>query len=101
MANVTVEVEYCRFSNKCGYFIKFEELKTHLTEKHPSVEIVGREGRRGSFEVKINDYLVHSKLQTLAYPDYSDLWNLINDAQQGKEVKGPCKQQPITSCAIS
>ncbi|XP_066150620.1 migration and invasion enhancer 1 isoform X1 [Euwallacea fornicatus] len=98
MENITVEVEYC---NKCGYFLKFEELKQHITEQHSDIEVVGREGRRGSFEVKINDSLVHSKLQTLAYPDYADLANLIGDAKLGKEVKGPCKQQPITSCVVA
>ncbi|KAL1505951.1 hypothetical protein ABEB36_005394 [Hypothenemus hampei] len=98
MEDVVVEVEYC---NKCGYLLKFEELKKHVADHHSIVTVVGREGRRGSFEVKINESLVHSKLQTLAYPDYNDLGNLIEDAKNGKSVNRQCKQQPITSCAIS
>lgn len=36
------------FSNKCGYLYKYEELATHIKEKHPSVNLKGREGRRGN-----------------------------------------------------
>lgn len=59
----------------------------------------GHEGRRATFEVKVNGTLVHSKLTTLAYPDYDDLSTIIDEVSQGKEPR-PCKQQPITSCVI-
>jgi len=48
----------------------------------------------------INDTLVHSKLQTLAFPDYSDVVEVIKEADQGQPVRTKVKQQPIT-CAIS
>lgn len=54
----------------------------------------------GSFEVTVNGSVVHSKLQTLAYPDHDDLCHIIKDAQNGKGVRHPCKQQPIT-CTIA
>lgn len=55
----------------------------------------------GSFEVQINGTLVHSKLSTLAYPDYTDLCGIVQDVKDGKPVKSDCKQQPITDCCIS
>lgn len=55
----------------------------------------------GSFEVQINGTLVHSKLSTLAYPDYKDLSVMIQDAKDGKPPTTQCKQQPITDCCIS
>ncbi|KAJ8961857.1 hypothetical protein NQ318_021474 [Aromia moschata] len=84
--DVKVDVEYC---NKCGYLDKFEQLAKHIKEKHPSVKVNGHEGRR-----------VHSKLSTLAYPDYDDLSKVISDVEDGKPVRTPCKQQTITDCAI-
>ncbi|KAJ8921971.1 hypothetical protein NQ315_008608 [Exocentrus adspersus] len=98
MEDVNVNVEYC---NKCGYLYKFEELVQHVKERHPTVNVNGREGRRASFEVSVNDTLVHSKLATLAYPDYDDLSNIIEEVQEGKPIRAPCKQQPITSCIIA
>ncbi|CAH1373084.1 hypothetical protein MTP99_014531 [Tenebrio molitor] len=94
---VMVDVEFC---GTCGYFKKFEELSQYIKPKHPDVSINGHEGRRASFEVKVNDVLVHSKLSTLAYPDYDDLSAIIEEVSQGKEVRNNCKQQPITGCII-
>lgn len=56
--------------------------------------------RSGSFEVVINDTLVHSKLQTLAFPDYEDVVDVVKDANEGQPVRTTVKQQPIT-CSIS
>ncbi|XP_030760705.1 selenoprotein W [Sitophilus oryzae] len=98
MENVTVEVEYC---NKCGYLNKYEELLKYIKDKHPNINIQGREGRRASFEVVVNGSLVHSKLQTLAYPEYDDLCDIISESKNGEVPKRICKQQPITSCSIS
>ncbi|KAG5870900.1 hypothetical protein JTB14_025415 [Gonioctena quinquepunctata] len=95
---VKVEVEYC---TKCGHQIKFQELAKHLEERHPSLKLNGHEGRRGSFEVTVNDTLVHSKLSTISYPDYDDLSKIIKEVREGKPVRTPCKQQPITSCAVA
>ncbi|EEZ98745.1 migration and invasion enhancer 1 [Tribolium castaneum] len=94
---VEVDVEFC---GTCGYFKKFEELAQHIKAKHPDIELNGHEGRRATFEVKVNGTLVHSKLTTLAYPDYDDLSAIIDEVAQGKEPRS-CKQQPITSCIIA
>ncbi|KAF7283865.1 migration and invasion enhancer 1 [Rhynchophorus ferrugineus] len=98
MATVNVKIRYCRESyyEKC-----YEELAIHIKRKHPDVNIIGYHGPRSCFEVQINGHLVHSKLRTLAYPDYDDLCDLINDAKTGRVPQRMCKQQPITPCAIA
>ncbi|RZC39484.1 Rdx domain containing protein [Asbolus verrucosus] len=94
--SVEVDVEFC---GTCGYFKQFEELSKHIKPKHPEITLNGHEGRRASFEVKVNGTLVHSKLSTLAYPDYDDLSQIITEVSEGKEPRS-CKQQPITSCSV-
>ncbi|CAB3373077.1 Hypothetical predicted protein [Cloeon dipterum] len=93
-----IEVEYC---GTCGHKAQFDELAEKLKEKIPDVELSGREGRRGSFEVTLNDTLVHSKLQTLAFPDYDDVVLAAKEADEGKPPRTKLKQQTITSCIIS
>jgi len=39
----------------------------------PAAEISGEPGRASSFEVKINDALVYSKLAAGAFPDFDDV----------------------------
>lgn len=53
----------------------------------------------GSFEVQINDVLVHSKLGSLAFPDYSDVVRNVQIAAQGQQV-AKVKEQPIKDCVI-
>ncbi|KAF7413985.1 hypothetical protein HZH68_002474 [Vespula germanica] len=48
----------------------------------------------------INDELVYSKLQTLAFPDYEAVCETIKDVSNGKPIKKVTKQQPI-ECTIS
>lgn len=53
----------------------------------------------GSFEVQINNELVHSKLAGLAFPDYGDVVKNVKLAAEGKPVS-KVKEQPITDCII-
>jgi hypothetical protein len=39
-------------------------------------------------------------LQTLAFPDYSDVVEIAKEADEGKPVRPVAKQQPI-NCTIS
>lgn len=55
--------------------------------------------KSGSFEVKINNELVHSKLAGLAFPDYGDVVKNVKLATEGKPVS-KVKEQPITDCII-
>ncbi|XP_059486022.1 migration and invasion enhancer 1 [Neocloeon triangulifer] len=98
MSASKIEVEYC---GTCGHKQQFDELAEKVKEKMPWAELSGKEGRRGSFEVTINETLVHSKLQTLAFPDYDDVVEAAKEAEQGKPVRTKLKQQVITNCSIS
>lgn len=53
----------------------------------------------GSFEVQINDQLVHSKLNSLSFPDYGDVLKNVKLAAEGEPVS-KVKEQPITDCVI-
>lgn len=54
----------------------------------------------GSFEVQINDTLVHSKLASLAFPDYEDVAKNVELARNGEILHMKVKEQPITDCCI-
>lgn len=54
----------------------------------------------GAFEIKINDSPVYSKLQTLAFPDYENVKQVIADVHSGGAPKPITKQQPITDCSV-
>lgn len=53
----------------------------------------------GSFEVKINNELVHSKLSGFAFPEYGDVVKNVQLATEGRPVS-KVKEQPITDCVI-
>lgn len=65
----------------------------------PGTEVSCQIGRRGAFEVKINDQLVHSKLSNLAFPNYDDVARNVKNAVDGKPL-GMVAEQPITDCTI-
>lgn len=75
-------------------------MKKFLAENCPDAQVECKTGRRGSFEVTINDVLVHSKLQTIAFPEFQDVAENVKSAKEGKELI-PVKQQKITDCCIS
>lgn len=88
------------FSGVCDFTRQCNELKKFLDEKFPnSANVNCKMGRRGSFEVTINDYLIHSKLQTIAFPVYEDVAENVQNAIEGKELK-IVQQQKITDCCI-
>lgn len=89
----------------------------------PDVKISGNEGRQGkegsdnisivkiiyikrylgisaSFEIQMNDQLVYSKLQTMAFPDYEAVTDLAKEISQGQPIRPIKKEQPI-DCAVS
>jgi selenoprotein W-related protein len=88
------------FSSVCDFKKECESLKKFLQDNSPESEVKCHIGRRGSFEVKINDTLVHSKLQTLAFPEFTDVAENVRKAKDGEELI-PVKQQKITDCCIS
>ncbi|XP_063226607.1 migration and invasion enhancer 1 [Bacillus rossius redtenbacheri] len=94
--DIKVDVEYC---GACGYKDRFEEMASQIHSTVPSAEVNGTEGRRGSFEVQVNGTLIHSKLSTMAFPDFSNVAEIVLNAAEGKPVQPVSKQQPI-NCVI-
>uniref|UniRef100_A0A182N1H6 Migration and invasion enhancer 1 n=1 Tax=Anopheles dirus TaxID=7168 RepID=A0A182N1H6_9DIPT len=75
------------------------ELAGVIRERVPEAEVVCRTGRRGSFEVQIDDTLVHSKLASLAFPRYEDVVTNVRNARDGLPV-AKVAEQPITDCVL-
>ncbi|KAK2584975.1 hypothetical protein KPH14_008506 [Odynerus spinipes] len=92
MYDVKVNVEYCE---PCGYKTQFLEMADIIQKNVPTAIVSGTEGKDGSFEIKINDQLVYSKLQTLAFPDCTAVCETVKDISKGKPVRKITKQQPI------
>ena len=51
----------------------------------PGAVVTGRVGRRTSFEVKVNNVLVHSKLETSNFPDFDEVVSIVEEASKGEE----------------
>uniref|UniRef100_A0A1I8MC84 Migration and invasion enhancer 1 n=1 Tax=Musca domestica TaxID=7370 RepID=A0A1I8MC84_MUSDO len=93
---VKVDVEYC---GKCNFEWQCKMLQNFLLQQKTDMEMVCHKGRQGSFEVKINDELVHSKLQSLAFPDHQSVLENVKRAEQGQPMV-KTKEQPIENCTI-
>lgn len=52
-----------------------------------------------SFEVTVNGTVVHSKLQTMAFPDFEEVAEVVEDVSKGQEIRVVTKHQP-SSCSI-
>ncbi|OWR51339.1 migration and invasion enhancer 1 [Danaus plexippus] len=95
--NTKVDIEYCKVCDYKGHCLELaEKIKTSI----PNAAVSCKQGRRGSFEVIINDKLVYSKLQTMALPDYEEVVEVVGEASLGAEPRRIKGEQPI-NCAIS
>lgn len=74
-------------------------LQKFLQEQNPNIEMLCHKGRQGSFEVKIDDTLVHSKLQSLAFPDHQSVLENVNRVERGESML-KTKEQPIENCSV-
>ncbi|XP_058060046.1 migration and invasion enhancer 1 [Anopheles bellator] len=95
-AATRVDIEYCTVCNSEPQCLQLAGL---IRASVPEAEVECRTGRRGSFEVYINDTLVHSKLNSLAFPDYADVLERVRDAHNGLPVR-QAAAQPITDCVV-
>ena len=70
-------IEYCE---KWNYKPEFDRVSNIINSLNYNVEIKGNltEPRTGSFEVKLNDKLVFSKLQTDNFPDKNEILSWFN-----------------------
>jgi selenoprotein W-related protein len=94
--HIQVTIEYCKV---CDFTQECHELKEFLNKTVPDARVECSTGRRGSFEVTINDTLVHSKLQTLAFPVHEDVAENVRSCRDGREMKA-VKQQVIKDCCV-
>ena len=81
--SVSVEIEYC---GGWGYGPRYEELAALIKQKIPEAQVSGNVGRMTSFEVKVNDTIIHSKLTTMAFPDFEEVCDIVHQtATKGAE----------------
>jgi len=88
---VKVEVEYC---GGWGYEPRYEELARLIRARVPSADVTGRVGRTRSFEVKVNDVDVFSKLENGSFPDFEETAGCVEAAQNGEKIVPVTKVQP-------
>ena len=48
---------------------------------------LGKVGRRTSFEVTVNDAVIHSKLSTMNFPDIEETVSIVQGVEGGAEPK--------------
>jgi len=65
----------------------------------PGAQVDGFVGRQTSFEVTVNEQLVHSKLQTMSFPEFKDVVSVVKEVSDGAEPRKVEKLQPA-SCTI-
>ena len=95
---IKIHVEYC---GSWGYETRFNILKDDLIKEFgKDIFVTGEEGRKLSYEVKINDQLVYSKLEKDAFPDNDQIadavQNVIEGGQAGEIEEAPSMFWPIT-----
>uniref|UniRef100_A0A9J7XVR3 Migration and invasion enhancer 1 n=2 Tax=Cyprinus carpio TaxID=7962 RepID=A0A9J7XVR3_CYPCA len=66
---------------------RFQELKRGICARFPDAEVSGFVGRRGSFEVQVNEHLVFSKLEAGGFPYEEDIMEAVVKAKDGKPEK--------------
>ncbi|XP_022185814.1 migration and invasion enhancer 1-like isoform X2 [Nilaparvata lugens] len=92
---VNVDVEFC---GTCGHINNFNDMKEVVLERVPEAKVSGREGRQGSFEVEVNKIQIYSKLKTMAFPDFDEVADIVEDVANGGKVRQAIRQQPISCC---
>jgi len=94
-APVRVSIEYC---DGWGYEPRYRELAQNILSAVPDALVDGFVGRSTSFEVKVNDFEVHSKLKTMAFPKFDEVVSIVQDVQEGQEPTRVTKTE--STCQI-
>ena len=92
---VLVEIEYC---GGWGYASRFRDLQTQICKKVPTAKVTGTVGRRTSFEIKVNDAVIHSKLSVGAFPDFDEVVEIVEAVVNGGEPTKVTKMQ--SKCSV-
>ena len=77
-----------------------EKLKAAISKAVPDAEVNGLVGRRTSFEVKVNDTVIHSKLATMSFPDIEETVSIVQGVNDGKEPEKVTKMAEGGGCTI-
>ncbi|XP_055371490.1 migration and invasion enhancer 1 [Condylostylus longicornis] len=94
---VKVDIEYCGF---CNFEKQCHEISEVIKSRSPDASVNCHKGRQGAFEVKIDDELVYSKIQRVAFPDYSSVADNVQRAAEGKTLE-KIQEQKINDCCLS
>ncbi|KAH8387136.1 hypothetical protein KR093_005052, partial [Drosophila rubida] len=86
-------------SGVCNFAMHCQLLKQFLLEAAPDVQVSCHQGRRGAFEVKIDEQLVHSKLSCLAFPQHESVLTQVERARRGEALE-QVQEAPIKDCCI-
>ena len=70
-----------------------------ICKKVPLAKVSGTVGRRTSFEVKVNDTVIHSKLSVGSFPDFDEVTEIVQATLNGREPTKVTKMQS-SSCSI-
>ncbi|XP_078540845.1 migration and invasion enhancer 1-like [Lissotriton helveticus] len=68
------------------YEPRYRELASKIKQEVPDAEVCGEKGRRGCFEVKINDKLIFSKLESGEFPYHEDIVNAVKEVKEGQPI---------------
>ena len=95
MSGPLVEIEYC---GGWGYEPRYQELASAIKAAIPDAQVIGTVGRNTSFEVKVNSTEIHSKLKTMAFPDFQEVVDIVQETAKGGEPKSV--QKTVSNCII-
>nr|XP_033776663.1 migration and invasion enhancer 1-like [Geotrypetes seraphini] len=69
-----------------GYESRYWELAEQIKQHVPDAVVSGEKGRNGSFEVKVNEKLIFSKLECCGFPYSEDIIEAIEKMQAGEDA---------------
>lgn len=55
---------------------------------------------QASFEITVNENLIHSKLSTMAFPDHIEVVDIVKDAANGQSTRQVSKISYEDACYI-
>ncbi|XP_037921638.1 migration and invasion enhancer 1 [Hermetia illucens] len=81
---VKVDIEYCGF---CDFQSECEDIAKTLKMLNPNVEVKCHRGRKGAFEVKIDEKVIYSKLDSENLPNFQKITNTVVNAFNEVETR--------------
>ena len=75
------------------------ELQYALEGAVPSAKVIGRVGRRTSYEVTVEGMLIHSKLKTKKFPDLHEVVRIVKSVAEGNKPEKVTKMKSA-ACTI-